>query len=133
MKWIFAFTFLSFFFHEVSAQSVRIKRKHFKTYQGQIPAYSAMLGQDKIEFGPATIKITLHKDSLFLSIGSMNISGAYTTEASAQSKEIFLFMPRENSGIDERLVLNTSKRTLVRKGVFPQPDVILIRIKSPKR
>ena len=63
----------------------------------------------------------------------MNISGAYTTEASAQAKEIFLFMPRENSGIDERLVLNPSKKTLLRKGVFPQPDVILVRIKSPKR
>ncbi|MFZ9612500.1 MAG: hypothetical protein ACO29Q_04395 [Crocinitomicaceae bacterium] len=134
MKWMFAFVFFSLIWFEGSAQTVRIKRKYCKTYSGEMPAYSAILGQEKIELGAAVIRIKLQRDSLFLTIGTLEIAGLYVAQSSANKHEIVLEMPRENSGINERLILNTAKKTLLRKGVFPQPDVQLTRVKSsPKR
>jgi hypothetical protein len=134
MKWMYVFVFFSLIYVEGSAQTVRLKRKYHKTYQGQMPAYSAILGQDKIEIGSAQVTVRIQRDSLFLTIGTWELTGVYVAQSSADKHEIVLEMPRENSGINERLILNTAKKTLLRKGVFPQPDVQLSRIKSsPKR
>jgi hypothetical protein len=72
------------------------------------------------------------RDSLYLSIGNTRISGIYSAQKTTNSDEIQLTIPRENSGIEERIILNTAKKTLLRKGVFPQPDAILLRVKKSK-
>lgn len=133
MKWLFALVFISLFVDNATTQSVRVKRKYCKTYQGEIPKYSAMLGQEIVEVSSMQIDIHVKKDSLYLSIGNTRISGVYAAQKSTNSDEIILTITRENSGIEERIILNTAKKTLLRKGVFPQPDVELIRVKKSKR
>jgi hypothetical protein len=133
MKWVFAFVFISLFVDNAVAQTVRVKRKYCKTYQGEIPTYSAMLGQELVKVSSAQIDINVKKDSLYVTFGNMQISGVYTAQKSTNPDEIILILPRENSGIEERISLNTAKKTLMRKGVFPQPDVVLFRMKKSKR
>jgi hypothetical protein len=132
MKWVFAFVFISLFVDSAATQTVRVKRKYCKTYQGVIPTYSAILGQEIMEVSSMQIDINVTKDSLYLSIGNIRISGVYTAQKLTNSDEIELTLPRENSGIEERIILNTAKKTLLRKGVFPQPDVLLSRVKKSK-
>lgn len=132
MKWVFAFVFISLFVDSAATQTVRVKRKYCKTYQGEIPKYSAMLGQEIVEVSPIQIDINVKRDSLYLSIGNTRISGIYSAQKTTNSDEIQLTIPRENSGIEERIILNTAKKTLLRKGVFPQPDAILLRVKKSK-
>ena len=132
MKWVFAFVFISLFVDSAATQTVRVKRKYCKTYQGEIPKYSAMLGQEMVEVSSMQIDVQVKKDSLYLSIGNVRISGVYTAQKSTNSDEIVLTLPRENSGIEERIILNTAKKTLLRKGVFPQPDALLSRVKKSK-
>jgi len=133
MKWIFAFIFIGLFIENTVAQTVRVKRKYCKTYQGDIPTYSAILGQEIVKVTPVQIDINVKKDSLYVTIGNMQISGVYTAQKSTNPDEIVLSIPRENSGIEERIILNTAKKTLLRKGVFPQPDALLLRVKKSKR
>ena len=132
MKWVFAFVFISLFVDSAATQTVRVKRKYCKTYQGEIPKYSAMLGQEMVEVSSMQIDIQVKKDSLYLSIGNIRVSGVYTAQKSTNPDEVVLTLPRENSGIEERIILNTTKKTLLRKGVFPQPDVLLTRVKKSK-
>jgi hypothetical protein len=132
MKWIFTLVFISLFAESAATQTVRVKRKYCKTYQGEIPKYSAMLGQEIVEVSPIQIDINVKRDSLYLSIGNTRISGIYSAQKTTNSDEIQLTIPRENSGIEERIILNTAKKTLLRKGVFPQPDAILLRVKKSK-
>jgi hypothetical protein len=133
MKWIFVFVFMSLFVDHASSQTVRVKRKYCKTYQGDIPTYSAMLGQEMVKVTSVQIDIHVKKDSLYVTIGNAHISGVYTAQKSTNPDEIVLTIPRENSGIEERIILNTAKKTLLRKGVFPQPDALLLRVKKSKR
>lgn len=132
MKWVFAFVFISLFVDSAATQTVRVKRKYCKIYQGEIPKYSAMLGQEMVEVSSMQIDIHVKKDSLYLSIGNTRVSGVYTAQKSTSPDEVVLTLPRENSGIEERIILNTAKRTLLRKGVFPQPDALLSRVKKSK-
>ena len=132
MKWVFAFVFMSLFVDNAAAQTVRVKRKYCKTYQGDIPTYSAMLGQEIVKVSSEQIDIQVKKDSLYVTIGNTQISGLYAAQKSTNPDEIVLTIPRENSGIEERIILNTAKKTLLRKGVFPQPDALLLRVKKSK-
>ncbi|MFM1947573.1 MAG: hypothetical protein RL207_1856 [Bacteroidota bacterium] len=133
MKWFFAFVFIGLFVDDAATQTVRVKRKYCKSYHGEIPKYSAMLGQEIVEISPMQIDINVKKDSLYITIGSSRISGLYTAQKSTSPNEIIMIFPRENSGIEERIILNTAKKTVLRKGIFPQPDVPLIRVKKSKR
>jgi hypothetical protein len=132
MKWVFAFVFIGLFVDSAATQTVRVKRKYCKTYQGEIPKYSAMLGQEMVEVSSMQIDIQVKKDSLYLSIGNIRVSGVYTAQKSTNPDEVVLTLPRENSGIEERIIINTAKKTLLRKGVFPQPDSLLSRVKKSK-
>ena len=132
MKWVFAFVFISLFVNSAATQTVRVKRKYCKTYQGEIPKYSAMLGQEMVEVSSMQIDVQVKKDSLYLSIGNVRISGVYTAQKSTSPDEVVLTLPRENSGIEERIILNTANKMVLRKGIFPQPDVRLMRVKKSK-
>jgi len=130
MKWIITIAFLTFLTNNVSAQTVRLKRKYLKVYQGEMPKYSAVIGKEMLEVSPATMVIKLDKDSVFLSIGNSAYKSIYTASKSSNTDEVILIMERDNTGIEERFVLNKKNKTIVRKGIFPQPDVCLNRNKK---
>jgi predicted GNAT superfamily acetyltransferase len=130
MKWIVIVAFFTLFANSVSAQAVRLKRKYLKEYQGEMPKFNALIGKDLLEVTPAKLIVKLDKDSLFLSIGNSNYEGIYSATKSANTDEVLLLMERDNTQIAERFILNKKNKTIVRKGIFPQPDVCLNRSKK---
>jgi hypothetical protein len=133
MKWIITFVFLFVIVVDSSAQSLRLKRKYCKEYQGEIPQYSALLGQEIVDILPSKIELNLKKDSVYLSIGTSHYNGSYSAEKSLNPDEIILVMERENTEIEERFILNLPNKNIVRKGVFPQPDTNLVRVKKSRK
>jgi hypothetical protein len=130
MKWILTIAFLTFLTNNVSAQTVRLKRKYLKEYQGEMPKYSALIGKEMLEVSPVKMVIKLDKESLFLSIGNSDYTGVYTASKATNKEEVILIMERDNTKIAERFILNKKNKTIVRKGIFPQPDVCLNRSKK---
>ena len=109
-----------------------MKRKHRGTYTGQIPAYEVKMGTNTYVVNASEMKAYLDRDSIILEIGSYRYAATYNLE---QSKEtLTLTSIRENSGIVEQLLLDPKTKTIVRKGLYPQPDAILTRSgKLPRR
>ncbi len=116
----------------VVGQSKPIKRKYRGVYEGQIPAYEVRMGQDVFTVKPTTLRIFLDRDSLFLEIGTYRYASGYATEN--KEKQFILSARREQSGIPEQLILDPKSKTMIRKGLYPQPDATLTRSgKLPRR
>ncbi|MEN9994104.1 MAG: hypothetical protein RL762_761 [Bacteroidota bacterium] len=116
----------------VVGQSKPIKRKYRGVYEGQIPAYEVRMGQDFFSVKPTTLRILLDRDSLFLEIGTYRSASGYATEK--KEKLFILSGQREQSGIPEQLILDPKTKTMIRKGLYPQPDATLTRSgKLPRR
>ncbi len=116
----------------VFGQSKPIKRKYRGIYIGQIPTYEVKLGTTNYQVSAALMKVSLDRDSIYLEIGTYRYAAPYNLE---QSKEtLTLTSNRENSGIIEQLTLDPKTKTLIRKGLYPQPDATLTRSgKLPRR
>lgn len=114
-----------------SAQGVKVKKKYLKTYEGVIPSYGINTGTEVVEVREEKIQISLTQDSLYIQIGKLISGGIY--EASKEEKNQYTITgTMEISGIPELLYVNTKSKELTRKGVFPQPDVILKLADKPK-
>ena len=110
------------------AQSKPLKRKYRGTYEGEIPAYNAIIGTNEVSVKSQNIKLSIVKDSLFLVIGQYNYANTY--ELQNKTNNIELNFEREGSGIQEVLILDAQTKNLIRKGLFPQPDAVLKRKKK---
>lgn len=117
-------------FTQLNAQA--IKRKYRGVYQGSIPPYEIKIGQDTVLVSASKITAFLDRDSLFIEIGAYRYASVFTIEN--KDKQFIITAPRDNSGIEESLVLAPKTKTIVRKGLYPQPDAILVRKgKLPRR
>lgn len=116
----------------VFGQSKPIKRKYRGIYTGQIPTYEVKMGTSTYVVNASEMKAFVYRDSIILEIGSYRYAAPYNLE---QSKEtLTLTSIRENSGIVEQLTLDPKTKTLIRKGLYPQPDATLTRSgKLPRR
>jgi len=116
----------------VFAQSKPLKRKYRGTYTGEIPAYNVVLGSKEVAVKSQAIELTILKDSVLLKIGKYNYADTYIVQKNLNHFE--LNCERENSGINELLILDPKSKTVLRKGLFPQPDAVLVqKKKSAKR
>lgn len=115
------------------AQSARIKRKYLKTYQGEIPAFSALVGSQIIEIPSGKIELILSKDSVHLLIGSIDYRSTYQSKVNDRKTEIEMTFSRENSDIPERLILVMKDKKIIRKGISPQPDAVLTLTKKSRK
>jgi hypothetical protein len=117
-------------FAQLNAQS--LKRKYRGTYTGQIPAYEVKMGTSTYGVGASSLIAFVDRDSVFLLIGSYRYAAPYKLEKSKET--LTLTSIRENSGIVEQFLLDPKTKTIVRKGLYPQPDAILTRSgKLPRR
>ena len=117
-------------FTQLPAQTV--KRKFRGIYAGQIPSYEVKFGQGTNTVSECELKVYLSRDSLKLEVGTYRYASGYTLEIAEQ--DLILTAPREQSGIPERFILSPRTKTILRKGLYPQPDATLIRIgKLPRR
>ena len=110
-------------FTQLNAQA--IKRKYRGVYLGAIPPYEMKIGQDTMVVSASRIEIFLDRDSLYLEIGKYRYAATYQQEK--LESQIVLTFDRENSGIQEQLILDPKNKSMTRKGLYPQPDAVLVR------
>ena len=117
-------------FTQLSAQI--LKRKYRGIYTGQIPSYQVHMDTSTYRVNQTDLTIHLTRDSLFLEMGTYRHSSVYSIER--KEKNFILTAAREQSGIPEEFLLNSKTKTIIRKGLYPQPDAILARKgKLPRR
>jgi hypothetical protein len=121
-------TFLSFASLQVSAQSIKLKKKFLKTYVGKIPSYEMNLNNQIIPVISSNIEVRLTRDSVFVKVGKAKWNGVYSI-SKMEKKKFELTGKMNNTGIPEFLILDTKEKKIYRKGLFPQPDAILERKK----
>jgi hypothetical protein len=117
-------------FTQLNAQA--LKRKYRGIYTGQIPKYEVKMGSKTYDVNASEIKAYLDRDSIYLEIGTSRYASSYFIEI--KEKQYILTSPREHSGIPELFILDPKTKTMVRKGLYPQPDSTLTRSgKLPRR
>lgn len=121
-------TFLIFASLQVSAQSIKLKKKFLKTYVGKIPSYEMNLNNQIIPVISSNIEVRLTRDSVFVKVGKTKWNGVYSI-SKMEKKKFELTGKMNNTGIPEFLILDTKEKKIYRKGLFPQPDAILERKK----
>lgn len=107
------------------SQAKPIKRKYRGIYVGEIQSYEVQMGAQKMKVSPVTCKLYLERDSLFIEIGNKKYAAAYSIEKLDQTYK--LTAERTNSGIAEVFYLDPRTKSMVRKGLYPQPDAELQR------
>ncbi|MFM7668732.1 MAG: hypothetical protein ACKO7D_11165 [Bacteroidota bacterium] len=122
MKFIVTFLLLSSL--HLSAQSIKLKKKYLKTYVGKIPSYEMNLNNQLILVNPSTIEVILTKDSIYVNVGESKWNGTYVV-SKIEKQKYELTGKMLDTGIPERLIIDTKLKKLTRKGLFPQPDAIL--------
>ena len=121
---IVAFLFVCTFAFGTFGQSIKLKKKYLKVYDGTLPAYSINLGEEIVKVNSEYLKVTLKKDSLFVLVGKVKYSGTYKVEKITK-KEYKITGAIEETGIPALFFLDLKNKTLLRKGVFPQPESLL--------
>ena len=109
---------------QVSAQSIKLKKKFLKTYGGSIPAYEMNLNNQIIPVNSSNLEVRLTKDSIYVNVGESKWEGTYIV-SKLENKKFELTGKMFGTGIPERLLLDSKQKKLTRKGLFPQPDAIL--------
>ena len=109
---------------QVSAQSIKLKKKFLKTYGGSIPAYEMNLNNQIISVNSSNLEVRLTKDSIYVIVGESKWEGTYIV-SKLENKKFELTGKMLGTGIPERLLLDSKQKKLTRKGLFPQPDAIL--------
>jgi hypothetical protein len=118
------FLFACTFAFGTFGQSVKLKKKYLKAYDGTLPAYSINLGEEIVNVNSEYLKVTLKKDSLYVLVGKVKYSGTYKVEKITK-KEYKITGVIEETGIPALFFLDLKNKTLLRKGVFPQPEALL--------
>ena len=118
------FLFACTFAFGTFGQSVKLKKKYLKAYDGTLSAYSINLGEEIVNVNSEYLKVTLKKDSLYVLVGKVKYSGTYKVEKITK-KEYKITGVIEETGIPALFFLDLKNKTLLRKGVFPQPEALL--------
>ena len=121
---IVVFLFVSTFVFGAFGQSVKLKKKYLKVYDGTLPSYSINLGEEVVKVNSEYLKVTMKKDSLFVLVGKVKYGGTYKVEKITK-KEYKITGAMEETGIPALFFLDLKNKTLLRKGVFPQPEALL--------
>ena len=124
---IIVFLFATFFTFIAFGQSVKLKKKYLKAYDGTLPSYSINLGEEIVKVNSEYLRVTLKKDSLFVLVGKVKYGGTYKVEKISK-KEYKITGAMEETGIPALFFLDLKNKTLLRKGVFPQPEAMLQKV-----
>ncbi len=128
-KHLFLLFFISFCSFSLHAQTVgkELKKKHYGTYKGEIPAYSIISDTStfSVDATPLTVQLTA-KEAVF-TLGRVERKGNY--RVFFKGKDYFAIdLYLDGGHTSERIVLNEKKKTIFREGTYPQPSVTLKKI-----
>ncbi len=109
-----------------SAQKLvdEIKKKHFGTYQGVIPAYKLDNGAELIDVKAIPIFIVLTSNNITIEIGNTKTSGTYTVLFGGEDYYVLNAVMQDQLQ-SERILVHLNGNSITREGIQPQPTVVL--------
>ncbi len=122
--------FLLTFFISISiCTEAQVKKRDQGVYKGLISSYEINTGQKLIEVDSSEIFIRLEKSSFTLKIDDVEYQGTYEVEK-REKRNYVLKAKTDYSDIKEEIILFGKDKIIKRKGIFPQPDARLRKLKK---
>lgn len=122
------------FVHGFAQKAPKLPRKIRGVYEGQQEAYKITQHNQNIDVSATQMIITLNKEEVTICYQNPNycpvINGRIkeiTKMGKGKNKTWQISVNNPNSALPESIEVNGSKKQMMRKGVFPQPDTILKR------
>lgn len=104
----------------VGQKEVKLKKKFFGAYKGEIPAYKLDIGDEVVDVSSTSIFVDLQEDDITISIGNNVLKGKY--EVMFEAKSYYLLdVDVENQLANERIMVYKRGKKIARDGMYPQP------------
>ena len=120
---------LSFFLFVAYSTLSQVKKRDQGVYKGVIPGYAINTGQDLIQVDSCTLKIRLKKNQIMIKIDDKVYEGIYEVYQKIKRTYV-LHAETDYSDIKEEIILVGKNKSMSRKGLFPQPDAKLKKLKK---
>lgn len=120
---------LSFFLFVAYSTLSQVKKRDQGVYKGVIPGYAINTGQDLIQVDSCTLKIRLKKNQIMIKIDDKVYEGIYEVYQKIKRTYV-LYAETDYSDIKEEIILVGKNKSMSRKGLFPQPDAKLKKLKK---
>jgi len=120
---------LSFFLLVAYSTLSQVKKRDQGVYSGVIPGYAINTGQDLIQVDSCTLKIRLEKNQIMIKIDDKVYIGIYEVYQKIKRTYV-LYAETDYSDIKEEIILVGKNKSMSRKGLFPQPDAKLKKLKK---
>ncbi len=120
---------ITFFIAFGVCASAQVKKRDQGVYKGIISSYEINTGQKLIEVDSSEIFIKLEKSNFAIKIDTVEYKGSYEVEK-REKRNYVLKVKTDYSDITEEIILFGKDKFMKRKGIFPQPDAHLIKLKK---
>lgn len=119
----------------LSQKSLTFPRKIRGTYVGIQPSYAFRQQGTDFQFAELTIKITVDKGSVSLCFPKENYCSVeqstqvYFQKSKQNGRKLWIFQVNVvDAALKEEWVLDSKKKSFLRKGIRPQPDTVLEKL-----
>jgi len=117
------------FFSSVLLCNAQVKKRDQGTYKGLIPGYKINTSQELITVDSCTIEIKIDKNTCRIKLDDIEYLGTY--KITKKDKRTYVLKAETNySDIEEQLILFGKSKKMKRKGIFPQPNSELKKLKK---
>jgi hypothetical protein len=120
---------LTFFVSFSIFSTAQIKKRDQGVYKGLISSYEINTGQNLIEVDSSAIFIKIENSSFTIKIDNVQYEGTYEVEK-REKRNYVLKAKTGYSDIKEEIILFGRDKIMKRKGIFPQPDARLRKLKK---
>jgi hypothetical protein len=121
--------FLFIIFSTLTNAQRPLKKKYLGKYEGEIAAYKINTGSEFLEVTSTTISLIIQKKELVFTIGRNEMTVPYNW-IKKDKKTIQIEFSRSIDDTKEVLILNKKTKEIVRRGVYPQPNCVLKKIRK---
>lgn len=113
------------FISSYSVPFAQLKKAAYGIYEGKIESYAIGELNEDVEIDATNIEIHLFKDYIFLFLGDQKYVGNW--KVLLETKVYYLVEAQTNSEAPERLMVYKKERKILREGISPQPNAVLMK------
>lgn len=130
---LFALTSLGFYAQPAN----KLPKKIRGVYVGTQPSYACSIGGSNLEFPAVKVEIIIskysvslcYKDPLYCTIQEEKVENWETVNTKGD-KCYQLWVKEKGAMLSDEWTLNSKRKTITRKGIFPQPTTELTRLRK---
>ena len=117
------------FFSSALLCNAQVKKRDQGVYRGLIPGYKINTSQELIAVESCTIQIKIEKNTCHIKLDDLEYEGTY--KLIKNDKRTYVLKAKTDySDVDEQFILFGKDKKLKRKGIFPQPNSELKKLKK---